>query len=64
MRRFECPYCKECPTVEEWNSYNKLVFITFGYTPLPNAYDEEDSSSSFDCPGCEERVVATDLTEV
>jgi ssDNA-binding Zn-finger/Zn-ribbon topoisomerase 1 len=64
MRRFECPHCKECPTVEEWNEYNKLAIITFGYLPLPEAYDEEDDASSLDCPECEERVIVTDMMEV
>ncbi|MCA1066161.1 hypothetical protein QTG56_25155 (plasmid) [Rossellomorea sp. AcN35-11] len=64
MRRFECPNCRECPTDEEWNEYNRLAILSFGYSPLPEAFDEDDAGSSLDCPGCEERVVVTDLTEV
>lgn len=64
MRRFECPYCSECPTTEEWNEYNRVAVMVLGYATLPQGYDEQDDASSMDCPACEERVVLTDLTEV
>lgn len=57
---YECPLCRETPTVEEWNEYNKAIYVVFGIEALPDGKED----GQYDCPHCEENICGSDLLEI